>query len=162
MEKKFDKFFIASLKRIAQCESSLLRNKQKLEAEIAKRQEELESIKTRIASYDAPIIEETGGYTVEDLVVRVVETTDKMDKNGKPVVKTTFNLKYPDTIIPPADEKCPEPAEPAGVDGEVPAEYEDCGCNPSTDFEETGAPMMATSEVPDDVWAGAADAAMGD
>lgn len=150
MEKKFDKFFIASLKRIAQCESSLLRRKQKLEVEISDRQAELESIKAQLSSFDAPIVERTGGFTVEDLVIRVVEVTDKVDKNGKPMTKTTFNLKYPDTIIPPVDTEATEPADTETI---VPDTCEDCGCNPSTDFEVANAPMMATSEVPDEVWA---------
>lgn len=104
MKKEFSKFFIASLKRTAQNVSPLVRRKQKLQAEIADREAELESIQKQLETFEAPIKEATGGYGTEDLIVRTVEVTDKTDKDGKPVKSTKWNLKYPDTIIPPADE----------------------------------------------------------
>lgn len=100
MKKEFSKFFIASLKRTAQNVSPLVRRKQKLQAEIADREEELESIQKQLDTYEAPIKEATGGYGTEDLVVRTVEVTDKLDKDGKPIKQTKWNLKYPETIVP--------------------------------------------------------------
>ena len=44
--------------------------------------------------------ETTDGYGTEDLVIRTVEVTDKLDKDGKPVKVTKWNLKYPETIVP--------------------------------------------------------------
>lgn len=99
-KKEFSKFFIASLKRTAQNVSPLVRRKQKLQAEIAEREEELKSIQVQLDTYEAPIKEATGGYGTEDLVVRTVEVTDKVDKEGKPIKVTKWGLKYPDTIIP--------------------------------------------------------------
>lgn len=104
MKKEFSKFFIASLKRTAQNVSPLVRRKQKLQAEIVDREKELESIQKQLETYEAPIKEATGGYGTEDLIVRTVEVTDKTDKDGKPVKSTKWNLKYPDTIIPPVEE----------------------------------------------------------
>lgn len=104
MKKEFSKFFIASLKRTAQNVSPLVRRKQKLQAEIVYREKELESIQKQLEIYEAPIKEATGGYGTEDLIVRTVEVTDKTDKDGKPVKSTKWNLKYPDTIIPPVEE----------------------------------------------------------
>lgn len=104
MKKEFSKFFIASLKRTAQNVSPLVRRKQKLQAEIVDREKELESIQKQLETFEAPIKEATGGYGTEDLIVRTVEVTDKTDKDGKPVKSTKWNLKYPDTIIPPAEE----------------------------------------------------------
>ena len=104
MKKEFSKFFIASLKRTAQNVSPLVRRKQKLQAEIVDREKELESIQKQLETYEAPIKEATGGYSTEDLIVRIVEVTDKTDKDGKPVKSTKWNLKYPDTIIPPVEE----------------------------------------------------------
>lgn len=97
---KFSKFFIANLKRTAQSVSPLVRRKQKLQAEIAEREEELLSIQAQIDGYQAPIKEATGGFTTEDLVERVVEATDKLDKEGKPIKVTKWNLKFPETIVP--------------------------------------------------------------
>lgn len=104
MKKEFSKFFIASLKRTAQNVSPLVRRKQKLQAEIVDKEKELESIQKQLETYEAPIKEATGGYGTEDLIVRTVEVTDKTDKDGKPVKSTKWNLKYPDTIIPPVEE----------------------------------------------------------
>lgn len=100
MKKEFSKFFVASLKRTAQNVSPLVRRKQKLKAEIADREEELKSIQVLLDTYEAPIKEATGGYGTEDLVVRTVEVTGKVNKNGKPVKVTKWNLKYPETIVP--------------------------------------------------------------
>ena len=104
MAKEFSKFFIASLKRTAQNVSPLVRRKQKLQAEIEAREEELKSIQIQIDAHEAPIKEVTGGYGTEDLVVRTVEITDKTDKDGKPVKVTKWSLKYPETIIPIEEE----------------------------------------------------------
>lgn len=104
MKKEFSKFFIASLKRTAQNVSPLVRRKQKLQAEIVDREKELESIQKQLETFEAPIKEATGGYGTEDLIVRTVEVTDKTDKDGKPIKSTKWNLKYPDTIIPPVEE----------------------------------------------------------
>lgn len=104
MKKEFSKFFIASLKRTAMNVSPLVRRKQKLLAEIAEREEELKSIQMQIETFETPIKEVTGGYGTEDLVVRTVEVTDKVDKDGKPIKITKWNLKFPETIVPVVEE----------------------------------------------------------
>lgn len=112
-KKEFSKFFIASLKRTAQNVSPLVRRKQKLQAEIAEREEELKSIQIQIDAHEAPIKEATDGYGTEDLVIRTVEVTDKLDKDGKPVKVTKWNLKYPETIVPVEEAVVETPAEVA-------------------------------------------------
>lgn len=121
-DKKVSKFLVASIKRTAQNVSPLVRRKQKLQAEIAEREEELNSIQIQLDTYEAPIKEATGGYTTEDLVVRTVEDTGKLDKDGKPIKQTKWALKYPDTLVPPTEEtEAPaETAEPA-PEAEAPA-----------------------------------------
>ena len=104
MKKEFSKFFIASLKRTAMNVSPLVRRKQKLLAEIAEREEELKSIQMQIETFETPIKEVTGGYGTEDLVIRTVEVTDKVDKDGKPIKQTKWNLRYPETIVPVVEE----------------------------------------------------------
>jgi Tfp pilus assembly protein FimV len=134
MKKEFSKFFVASLKRTAQNVSPLVRKKQKLQAEIAEKEAELESIQVQLDAYEAPIKEATGGFTTEDLVVRVVEVTDKLDKDGKPIKATKWNLKYPETIVPVVEEL---PTEDCGMadPGVVTAE------GPGSDFDEDNAPI---------------------
>lgn len=118
MKKEFSKFFVASLKRTAQNVSPLVRRKQKLQAEIVDREEELKSIQVQLDTYEAPIKEATGGYGTEDLVVRTVEVTDKVDKDGKPIKVTKWNLKYPETIVPV--EETAELTNPADEETETP------------------------------------------
>ena len=125
MKKEFSKFFIASLKRTAMNVSPLVRRKQKLLAEIAEREAELNSIQVQINTFETPIKEVTGGYGTEDLVIRTVEVTDKVDKDGKPIKVTKWNLKFPETIVPPVENveaEAPsneeEIADIAGTEGE--------------------------------------------
>ena len=120
-KKEFSKFFVASLKRTAMNVSPLVRRKQKLQAEIAEKQAEIDSIQTQLDGYEAPIKEATGGYTTEDLVERVVELNGKTDKDGNPCKVTKWNLKYPETIIPVEEEvaEAPEVPEGEGVDSAV-------------------------------------------
>lgn len=128
-KKEFSKFFVASLKRTAQNVSPLVRRKQKLQAEIAEREEEMASIQKQLETYEAPIKEATGGYSTEDLVVRTVEVTDKMDKDGKPVKVTKWNLKYPETIIPEVTE-LQDAGRPLCEDGTAPISVEEVETEP--------------------------------
>jgi hypothetical protein len=110
MEKKeFSKFFVGTLKRTAQNVSPLVIKKQKLIAKKNEIDSELEFIQEQIEQYEAPIKKVTGGYGTEDLIERVVEATDKTDKNGNVVKVTKWNLRYPETIVPPTENA--EPAE---------------------------------------------------
>lgn len=104
MKKEFSKFQVATLKRVAQSVYPLVRVKERLTKEINEREKELESIQIQIDAFQGPIKEMTGGYSSEDLIVREVITTDKLDKDGKPVKVTKYNLKYPETIVPPVVE----------------------------------------------------------
>ena len=111
MEKKeFSKFFVGTLKRTAQNVSPLVIKKQKLLAKKNEIDSELEFIQEQIEQYEAPIKKVTGGYGTEDLIERVVEATDKTDKNGNVVKVTKWNLKYPETIVPTTENA--EPAMP--------------------------------------------------
>ena len=110
MEKKeFSKFFVGTLKRTAQNVSPLVIKKQKLLAKKNEIDAELEFIQEQIEQYEAPIKKVTGGYGTEDLIERVVEATDKTDKNGNVVKVTKWNLRYPETIVPPVEEVNFEP-----------------------------------------------------
>lgn len=99
-EKKFSKFFVASLKRTAQNVYPLVRQRSKLIKQIGEAHEELNSINIQLDAYQTPIKEQTGGYTTDDLISREVIDTGKTDKNGKPVKQTVYKLIYPDTIVP--------------------------------------------------------------
>lgn len=118
--KEFSKFQVATLKRVAQSVSPLVRAKEKLVNQITECEQELKSIQTQIDAFQGPIKEMTGGYTTEDLVVREVSVTDKLDKEGKPVKVTKWVLRYPDTVIPVEQKEQEVPEEAESVVGNIP------------------------------------------
>ena len=73
--------------------------REKLEAQLAKYKAEYEELDNQQELFEKPIREVTGGYGTEDLVVtELVESGTS--KDGKPIRKTRFVLRYPETIIP--------------------------------------------------------------
>lgn len=119
-EKKFDKFFVANLKRTAQMVSPMVREKQKLQAEVAAKNARISVLEAQIESLDGHIRRECD-FGVEDLVVRRVVDTGKIDKDGRPIKVTKWELKYPETIVPPTDNA----TEPVAVEttGETPSNH---------------------------------------
>lgn len=117
-KKEFSKFLIATVKRTAQNVYPLVRQKAKLTKTIEDAKAELESIQIQIDGFEAPIKEATGGYGTEDLVVREVTPTGKLDKNGKELKVTSYRLKYPETLVPEADENPAVDGVVDGVDGQ--------------------------------------------
>lgn len=111
-DKKFGKFFVANLKRTAQTVSPLVREKQKLQTEVEEKQARIATLNSQIESLDGHIRQETGGYGVEDLIVREVVNTGKVDKDGKPIKVTKWNLRFPETIVPPTEEQPVGDAQP--------------------------------------------------
>lgn len=99
--KEFSKFQIASIKRTAQSVYPLVRKRDKLLSEMQSMQRDLDELQTEIDGYQFPVSRITGGYTTDDLIVRTVVDTGNKDKNGNPIKITKYDLKYPDTIIPP-------------------------------------------------------------
>lgn len=112
-ENKFGRMAVSQIKNTAKSCFLLTRQKEKLEKEIAEKQAELETINTQWEEYQAPIRRMTGGYTTNDLLNRVVRDTGKTDKDGRPIKVTTYELKYPETVIPVAVEGDAEPVAPA-------------------------------------------------
>ena len=98
--KKFSKFEIATIKRTAQNVNPMVSRKAKIKEQINALQAEYEQLDTMQEQYEASIKTMTGGYSAEDLVEKVIETTGAVDKNGKPVKVTKYVLKYPETVIP--------------------------------------------------------------
>lgn len=98
--RKFSKFEIATIKRTAQSVNPMVSRKAKIKEQMDALQAEYNQLDTMQEQYEASIKTMTGGYGTEDLVDKVVETTNAVDKNGKPIKVTKYVLKYPDTVIP--------------------------------------------------------------
>ena len=105
-----------TLKRVAQNVSDIVKKKQKLqeqmnlleqkykeklELKLVKLKEQYDGLSQQQEIFEKPIRECTGGYSTEDLIeTKVVEAGT--DKNGRVIRKTTYVLRYPETITPPA------------------------------------------------------------
>lgn len=121
--KELSKFEIAAIRRTAQNVNAMVTKKTKLKEKIDALQAEYNQIEEAQEQFEVPIRKMTGGYGTEDLIVKVIEDTGKLDKDGKPVKLAKYVLKYPDTILPPAmdggdgvvddTEKAPEVEVPA-------------------------------------------------
>ena len=83
----------AAVKRVAQNVNPLVTKKAKIEAKIIELLNDKDQLEQEIEGHEIGIKALTGGYTSEQLVVKKVETTDKVDKNGNPIkiVKYEFN-----------------------------------------------------------------------
>jgi len=103
-KKEFNRNFIASMKRVARNIASSVKEKGKLEREISEKQARIAEITKEIEESEATIRRKTG-YGVMDLVKREVVDTGKVDKNGKPIKDTQFNLIYPETVVPPVKDE---------------------------------------------------------
>ena len=117
--KEFSKFEIATIKRTAQNVAPLVRRKNKIKEKMDELYAELQQLETQQTQWEQAIVTMTGGYTTEDLVEKVVETTNSVDKDGNPVKMTKYVLKYPDTVIPVTTTVVPEQEE---VQEEIEAE----------------------------------------
>ena len=102
--KVFSKFEVARMKRTAQNVNQFLTKRNKLQNQITEIQTEIDKLNELIEVTDAPTKVMTGGYGTEDIFNKVVTPTDKLTKAGKVITVTTYELKYPDTIIPPVTE----------------------------------------------------------
>lgn len=108
--KKFTKFEIATIKRTAQNVNPMVTRKSKIMEQMETLTAELYQLNEMQEQYEASIRTMTGGYSTEDLVTKVTETTNALDKNGKPVKITKYVLKYPETVIPVVEVGTPEEA----------------------------------------------------
>lgn len=128
-KKEFNRNFIASMKRVAKNVAPLVREREKLQKEIAANEKRINEIDEDIAGNEVSIRRATG-YGVMDLVKREVVDTGKVDKNGKPIKDTQFNLIYPETIVPPVQSEGDKEVAPVE---ELPFMVEDV-MNPSNEL----------------------------
>ena len=101
--------------------SPMVREKVKLLADIEEKQNRVATLNAQIESLDSHIRQECG-YGVEQLITRKVVDTGKVDKDGKPVKVTKWELNFPETIVPPQEELACEAAEEITQELETPIE----------------------------------------
>lgn len=81
------------VKRIAQNVNPLAVKKNKIAAKIDELNAEYNALTEEIEGHEMGVKALTGGLTSEDLVVKKVENTGKVDKDGKPVKVTKYEPK---------------------------------------------------------------------
>ena len=81
---------MATVKRVAQNVNPLVVKKNKIDAKIDELNAEYNALNEEIEGHEMGIKALTGGYVSEDLVVKKVEDTGKVDKDGKPIKVTKY------------------------------------------------------------------------
>ena len=99
---EFNKFTKAQIKRTAMNVWPMVSKRNKLQEKITEMQAEIDALQVSIDANEAAIKNLTG-YSTEDLVVRTVTDTGKVDKKGQPIKITKYDLKYPETVVPPVE-----------------------------------------------------------
>lgn len=82
----------AAVKRVAQNVNFAVTKRNRLAEQISKLNEEYNALTEEIEGHEAGILKLTG-HTSEELVTKVVETTDKVDKEGRPIKVTKYEPK---------------------------------------------------------------------
>ena len=83
----------AGVKRIAQNVNPLVVKKNKIAAKIDELNAEYNALTEEIEGHEMGVKALTGGLTSEDLVVKKVEDTGKVDKEGRPIKVTKYEHK---------------------------------------------------------------------
>ena len=104
MEKRISYFEFQSVKSVAKAIDPMVREKEKLEAQVKELAEKYKAVQAEIGLYEAGVVKNIG-FHVTDLVKKVIEPTGKTDaKTGKPIKVT----KYLPTEIVSYDEATKE------------------------------------------------------
>jgi hypothetical protein len=109
--KNFTQKQIANWRRIAMNVNSDVIKRDKIQSKIDELKIELDTLNNMIDMQEYPVKMATGGYTTSDIFVKNVVTTDKVDANGRPIKKTTYDLKWPETVLPSEGNACMPEAE---------------------------------------------------
>ena len=83
----------AGVKRIAQNDNQFIVMKNKIAAKIDELNAEYNALTEEIEGHEMGVKALTGGLTSEDLVVKKVEDTGKVDKEGRPIKVTKYEPK---------------------------------------------------------------------
>lgn len=80
----------AAVKRVAMNVNSLVVKKNKIAAKINELNAEFNALMDEIEGHEYGVKKKTNGLTSEDLIMRKVEETGKVDKDGKPIKITKW------------------------------------------------------------------------
>lgn len=118
-QKEFTVKQIAAFKRIAMNVDATVNKKNKLKAKKTEIEAELAELYEELELMEAPVVKKTGGYRTEDLFIKVITPTGKLDAKGNIIKTTKYELRYPETFLPPFQ---PEALEEGEIVDETPIE----------------------------------------
>lgn len=91
---------VSTIKTVAKNITTINNKKAAIQEKIDTLQEQIDALTKQQEILESPIVQLTNGYTIDDLMI--IKTEDNgVTPKGKPRTKTTYEFKYPDTIIPP-------------------------------------------------------------
>lgn len=122
---------LAQIKRIAQNVDADYQKVCKLNEKINNLITERDALQQGIDEMEAPVIRKTGGYKSTDLYEKTIvpqfneNGTPKTDKEGRQLKVTKYTLRFPDTILPTAENIATVVDSVKGNDTVVPPTTED-------------------------------------
>lgn len=102
---KFTSKQIANWKRTAMNVNANVVKREKLNEKMKDLQAEINVLTAAIDLEEAPVKAVTG-FTTSDIFIKTVTDTGKVDANGRAIKVTKYELRYPETILPPTEEVC--------------------------------------------------------
>lgn len=94
---------VSTIKTVAKNITTINNKKAAIQEKIDTLQEQIDALTKQQEILESPIVQLTNGYTIDDLMI--IKTEDNgVTPKGKPRTKTTYEFKYPDTIIPPTEQ----------------------------------------------------------
>ena len=129
---------LAQIKRIAQNVDADYQKVCKLNEKINNLITERDALQQGIDEMEAPVIRKTGGYKSTDLYEKTIipqfneNGTPKTDKEGRQLKVTRYTLRFPDTILPTAENIATVVDSVKGNDTVVPPTTED---TPGSDYD---------------------------
>lgn len=103
-----------------ECETKVNALRDKYTEKINEIQLEAETTRNMIDVQEQRVKMDTGGHTSQEIFIKEWVVNDKVDANGKANRKAVYNLRWPDTIVPPAE--ATEGMEPNDADCKAPME----------------------------------------
>ena len=102
MAKTFTMREIAQIKRTAQNVAPMVTKREKLLSKISALQLEVATLDKQIDAWEIAVKAMTNGFTSSDLINRVIK--ESVSEDGKVTKTVTYELKFPETVIPVLDE----------------------------------------------------------
>lgn len=142
---------MATIKRVAQNVNPLVVKKNKIAAKIDELNAEYNALAEEIEGHEMGIKALTSGLTSEDLVVKKVEDTGKVDKEGKPIKVTKYEPKAGVVVLNEEANVYEIHVEEPEIENVAPEVVDDTETAPETEVDGADAVVPFTEEDKDNI-----------